>query len=102
MLINFVLFPLNNSNHDCQHHSYYHSGYLYVVDLGTDTLSVYRFNDANGNISLVGNRIKIEAGAGPSHIIFHPTKSLTFLCNELNSTTNVYRINILCEKFEYL
>ncbi|CAF1453818.1 unnamed protein product [Rotaria sordida] len=122
---NFVVFPLNNSNlpeekdaqintidghgpnSDRQDHSHchqvlFHQDYLYVTDLGTDTLNVYHFNDANGNVSLVGNRIKTEAGAGPRHIIFHPNKSLVFLCNELNSTTNVYRINASCEQFECL
>ena len=56
-------------------------------------MSVYHFNDTNGEVKLVGNRIKTEAGAGPRNIIFHPSQSLVFLCNELNSTINVYRVN---------
>ncbi|CAF1191930.1 unnamed protein product [Rotaria sordida] len=122
---NVVLFPLNNlnlpeeknaqintidgrgPNPDRQDHSHCHQvlfyqNYLYVVDLGTDTLNIYRFNNVNGEVSLIGNRIKTEAGAGPRHMIFHPNKSLAFLCNELNSTTNVYRINASCEQLEYL
>ncbi|CAF3401356.1 unnamed protein product, partial [Rotaria sp. Silwood2] len=63
---------------------------------------VYRFNDANRKVNLVGNCIKTEADAKPHHIIFHPNKSLAFLRNELNSTTNVYRIHVLCEQSEYL
>jgi 6-phosphogluconolactonase len=70
--------------------------------LGTDTISVYRFNDTNGEVSLVGNRIKTEAGAGPRHIIFHPSKSLAFVCNELNSTANVYRVNASHGQLELL
>jgi 6-phosphogluconolactonase len=70
--------------------------------LGTDTISVYRFNDTNGEVNLVGNRIKTEAGAGPRHIMFHPDKSLAFVCNELNSTTNVYRINSSLGQLELL
>ncbi len=70
--------------------------------MGTDTLSVYQFNDTNGQVSLVGNRIKTEAGAGPRHIIFHPNKSLAFVCNELNSTTNVYRVNSSSGQLEHL
>ncbi|CAF3774622.1 unnamed protein product [Rotaria sordida] len=122
---NVVLFPLNNlnlpeeknaqintidgrgPNPDRQDHSHCHQvlfyqNYLYVVDLGTDTLNIYRFNNVNGEVSLIGNRIKTEAGAGPRHMIFHPNKLLAFLCNELNSTTNVYRINASCEQLEYL
>jgi 6-phosphogluconolactonase len=70
--------------------------------LGNDTLSVYQFNDTNGQVSLVGNRIKTVAGAGPRHIIFHPTKPLAFVCNELNSTTNVYRVDTSSGQLEYL
>ncbi len=73
-----------------------------MVDLGTDTLSVYRFNDTNGEVNLVGDRIKTAPGAGPRHIIFHPNKPLAFVCNELNSTTNVYRINASLGQLEHL
>lgn len=111
---NFVLFPLNESGFpeekgaqvtsiegsgphpERQDHSYchqvlFHKNYLYIVDLGTDTISTYRFNDTDGSVELVGNRIRTEPGAGPRHLIFHPNKPLAFACNELNSTTNVYR-----------
>jgi 6-phosphogluconolactonase len=70
--------------------------------LGTDTLSVYRFNEKNGEVNLVGERIKTEAGAGPRHIIFHPNKPLAFVCNELNSTTSVYRVNASLGQLEHL
>ncbi len=70
--------------------------------MGTDTLSIYRFNDTNGEVNLVGNRIKTEAGAGPRHMIFHPTKPLVFVCNELNSTANVYRANASYDQLEHL
>ena len=122
---NFVFFPLNNSNqpeekgaqintieghgshpnrqqHSYCHHALFHQGYLYVVDLGTDTLSIYRFDDTNGEVSLIGNRIKTEAGAGPRHIIFHPNKPLAFVCNELNSTTNVYSVNSSSGQLKHL
>lgn len=113
---NFVLYPLDSSglpdekgakvtviegsgphpdrqDHSYCHHTVFHKGYLYVVDLGTDTISVYCLNDTNGEVELVGNRVKTASGAGPRHILFHPSKPLAFVCNELNSTTNVYRVN---------
>ena len=122
---NFILFPLNKDgfpegkgaqitsiegsgpNPQRQDHSYchqvlFHKGYLYIVDLGTDTISTYRFNDTDGTVELVGNRIRTEAGAGPRHIIFHPNKPLAFVCNELNSTTNVYRVNASSGQLEFL
>lgn len=81
----------DRQDHSYCHHVIFDQSFLYVVDLGTDTLSVYRFDDTTGGVSLIGSRIKTEAGAGPRHMIFHPTKPLAFVCNELNSTVNVYR-----------
>lgn len=120
---NTVLFPLNDSKfleekdarittidghgpnasrqeHSHCHHVLFHQGYLYTVDLGVDVLSIYRFNESNGDVSLVGDHIKTEPGAGPRHMIFHPTKPLVFVCNELNSTTSVFRINTSADQFE--
>jgi 6-phosphogluconolactonase (cycloisomerase 2 family) len=73
-----------------------------VVDLGTDTVSSYRFNATNGEAQLVGDRVKTAPGAGPRHIIFHPNKPLAFVCNELNSTVNVYRVNASLGQLEQL
>ena len=122
---NVVLFPFNSSKYpdeknaritsiegrgphpDRQDHShchqvFFHRHFLYVVDLGTDTISVYRFDEINGELSLMGSRIKLQLGAGPRHILFHRTKPLAFVCNELNSTVNVYRVQTSCGQFEFL
>ena len=114
---NVVFFPLNDSNypqengakvlaidsekgphvprqdHSHCHQVLFYEGFLYVVDLGTDALNVYRFNDQTGEVALVGERISTAPGAGPRHILFHPNKSLAFVCNELDTTVNVYRAN---------
>lgn len=92
---------------DRQDHSYCHQvlfyhGFLYVVDLGTDTVSIYRFDHTTGELSLMGSRIKMQPGAGPRHMLFHPTKPLAFVCNELNSTVNVYRVHPSYAQLEYL
>jgi 6-phosphogluconolactonase (cycloisomerase 2 family) len=92
----------DRQDHSYCHHVLFYKDHLYVVDLGTDTVSVYRFNDTNGEVKLVGDRIKTAAGAGPRHIIFHPSKPLAFVCNELNSTVNVYRINASLGQLEHL
>jgi len=120
---NFVLLPINKSNipeeegaqvtsidghgpnKDRQDHSHCHQvqfyqGYLYVIDLGTDTINVYRYNDTNGEIHLNGDRIETRPGAGPRHLLFHPDKPLAFVANELDSTTNVYRTDATIGKFE--
>ncbi len=92
----------DRQDHSYCHHVLFYKDHFYVVDLGTDTVSVYRFNDTNGEVKLVGDPIKTAAGAGPRHIIFHPTKPLAFVCNELNSTVNVYRINASLGQLEDL
>lgn len=84
------------------HEVQFHNDYLYGVDLGTDTINVYRYDQTTGELQLNGDRIKTEAGAGPRHLLFHPDKPLAFVCNELNSTTNVYRIDAAKGKFEHL
>ncbi|CAF0973060.1 unnamed protein product [Rotaria sp. Silwood1] len=122
---NFVLLPLNKSNipeennaqivsidghgpnHDRQSHSHCHQvkfyqNNLYVIDLGTDTINVYHYDDTNGQAHLHCDRIKTQPGAGPRHILFHPDKSLAFVTNELDSTTNVYQIDSMIGKFEHL
>jgi 6-phosphogluconolactonase (cycloisomerase 2 family) len=60
---------------DRQGHSFY-ADYLYVVDLSTDAFRVYRFNDTNGKVKLVVDRIETAACARPRHIIFHPNECL--------------------------
>jgi 6-phosphogluconolactonase len=121
---NFVLLPINKSNFpeekgaqvtsidghgpnsDRQDHSHCHQvqfyqGYLYVIDLGTDTINVYHYNQTTGEVRLNGDRIKTRPGAGPRHLLFHPDKPLAFVSNELDSTTNVYRIDAAIGKFEH-
>lgn len=120
---NFVLLPLDESktpsekdvritcieghgpNPDRQIHSHCHQvkfsqNYLYVIDLGTDTINAYDYNDPNGEIRLIHDRIRTQPGAGPRHILFHPEKPYAFVCNELDSTTNVYRIDATKGIFE--
>jgi len=118
---NFALIPLNKSsnlpeehnahvttidghgpNPNRQEHSHCHQvqfyqNCLYVNDLGTDTINVYHYNDTNGEVRLNHDRINTRPGAGPRHLLFHPDKPLAFVCNELDSTTCVYRIDAKLE-----
>ena len=122
---NFALFPLSTSNYPDEknarvtaidgrgphpqrqdrshcHQVQFHRGFLHVIDLGTDTVNVYRFDETTGEVSLMGERLKTDAGAGPRHIIFHPSKPLAFVCNELNSTVNVYRTKDSSAQLEHV
>jgi 6-phosphogluconolactonase (cycloisomerase 2 family) len=78
----------------------FYQGYLYVIDLGTDTINVYHYNDTNGEVRLHRDRIQTSPGAGPRHLLFHPDKPLAFVCNELASTINVYRIDAAIGQLE--
>ena len=92
----------DRQDHSHCHHVVFHKDHLYLVDLGTDTVSVYRFDPASGQAKLVGDRIKTAPGAGPRHIIFHSNKPLAFVCNELNSTVDVYRVDASLGQLEHL
>ena len=59
---------------------------LIAVDLGVDQLIFYRVE----NDQLVRtDSLCVEAGAGPRHLAFHPTQSILYSVNELNSTISV-------------
>ena len=62
--------------------------YAFAVDLGTDQILGYRFNDQPG--SLIPNEpavaFAMKPGTGPRHMVFHPEGRYAYVINELNST----------------
>lgn len=63
---------------------------LVAVDLGTDGLWLYRFDQETGAIRLA-REIKLPSGSGPRHCVFHPAKPLLYVCGELDSTLMTLR-----------
>jgi 6-phosphogluconolactonase len=62
-----------------------------VDDLGLDQVIAYRFDGAKG--SLTANplaSIKVEPGAGPRHLAFHPSGKFAYVINEMQSTVTVF------------
>jgi 6-phosphogluconolactonase len=58
-----------------------------AVDLGIDQVLVYRLDPDAGTLRHVhGADAVMRAGAGPRHLVFHPTLPLAFVANELDST----------------
>ena len=57
-------------------------GSLFVCDLGNDFVYQYK------NLKQV-NKIRLDQGAGPRHIAFHPSLSLLYVFSELNNTVTV-------------
>ncbi len=62
-----------------------------AADLGLDKLIVYRFDRIAG--SLTANDppyAKLDPGAGPRHVAFHPNGKFAFVVNELQSTVTAF------------
>lgn len=62
--------------------------YVLSVDLGADKVFIYSYNNTSGEILPNENQpyLEIEAGAGPRHLVFHPSGKWFYVINELNST----------------
>ncbi len=62
-----------------------------AVDLGLDELLVYRFDARTG--SLTANDppyAKLDPGAGPRHLAFHPNGKFAYVVNELQSSITAF------------
>lgn len=62
-----------------------------AVDLGLDELLIYRFDAKNG--SLTPNDppyVKLDPGAGPRHLAFHPNGKFAYVVNELQSSITTF------------
>jgi 6-phosphogluconolactonase len=62
------------------------------VDLGTDELIFSSIDSGKQElISSAHNKLKINAGAGPRHLAFHPSKKWIYIVNELNSSVSLVK-----------
>jgi 6-phosphogluconolactonase len=91
----------NSVNLERQESSHIHAAtfshdnkFLYVTDLGSDKIYIYRFNEADGTLQMPANsEISVIPGAGPRHLTFHPTGDYLYLAEELTSTVAVYAVD---------
>ena len=61
-----------------------------AADLGADRVFVYRLDLERKSLSHVeGADAVMRPGAGPRHLVFHPSLPLVFVANELNSTVAI-------------
>lgn len=72
--------------------SYPDSPYLFVPDLGTDQIYVYKLDAAERKLKLI-TATPTTPGSGPRHLIFHPTKPYVYSIQELDSTITFYTIS---------
>jgi len=63
--------------------------FVLVADLGIDQLFVYRFDSSAGKLNLQAS-VRARPGAGPRHVVFHPSGRLLYVANELDSTVAVH------------
>ncbi|WP_462317173.1 lactonase family protein [Marinilabilia sp.] len=62
------------------------------VDLGTNELIFLSINrDTKKLYKDVPPALKMETGAGPRHLSFHPTKNWIYVINELNATVSLIK-----------
>lgn len=64
------------------------NNYLLVPDLGADKVLIYQFDKESGQLSPNPEQafLKMEAGAGPRHLVIHPGGEFVYVVNELSST----------------
>jgi 6-phosphogluconolactonase len=65
--------------------------FAYACDLGADKIMIFRFDARKGK--LITNKpswMKVEAGAGPRHLVFHPSGTFAYVINELHATVTVF------------
>ena len=61
--------------------------YVLSADLGADRVFVYRFDPVDGRLSLHEAGTAVAApGAGPRHLVAHPSGDTIYVVNELDST----------------
>jgi 6-phosphogluconolactonase len=94
----FVQHTGSSVNHERQEGPHAHwiettpdNRFAIAVDLGLDELLIYRFDAKTG--TLTPNNppyAKLDPGAGPRHLAFHPSGRYAYVVNELQSTITTF------------
>ena len=71
---------------------FYKDKFVYVVDLGIDEVASYSV-DSRGELGQKHIALKTDDGDGPRHLIFHPTKNISYIINELSSSIIISEVN---------
>ncbi len=68
--------------------------YLLANDLGTDHVTIYRYNKkGNGEILTPHDSIRVKAGSGPRHLTISKNGKYVYLLQELDGTVSVMTLN---------
>ena len=63
--------------------------FAYVPDLGLDEVVVYEMDLEAGRLDF-SSSVSVQSGAGPRHLVFHPTNGLVYVIDELDSSMIVF------------
>ncbi|MEZ4847430.1 MAG: lactonase family protein [Bacteroidia bacterium] len=66
--------------------------FLYVVDLGIDQVITYPVKE-DGSVGEAGSRLIFDPGDGPRQLIFHPSRNIAFIINELSNSIVSVNVN---------
>ncbi len=62
-----------------------------AADLGLDQVLVYRFDPTKGSFAANNPAMaKVNPGAGPRHLAFHPSGRFAYVINEMQSTVSAF------------
>jgi 6-phosphogluconolactonase len=65
--------------------------FVFVADLGTDKVFIYKFDQKTGALSASSPAfIQLTPGSGPRHIAFHPGGRFIYVINELSCTITAF------------
>jgi 6-phosphogluconolactonase len=68
--------------------------YIVATDLGTDYVTVYKYNPENENEILVPfDSLKVKSGSGPRHAVFSKNGNKLYLLQEIDGTVSVLGMN---------
>lgn len=63
--------------------------HVLAVDLGTDSIYVYDFDERSGHM-VIREQAVLPPGSGPRHLVFHPSGGRGYVINELASTVTEF------------
>jgi len=70
-----------------------------VPDLGLDRIMIYELDTATGTLC-VHDEVAVSPGAGPRHLVFHPSGHYVYVINELASTITVFHYDALLGRLQ--
>ncbi len=65
------------------------NGRIFSIDLGTDEVLTYTFDDSTGRVGDKNRALKLPGGSGPRHMVFSPDGEHVYIVSELANTVTV-------------